>query len=182
MLTGGRGPLPPGSLLGCSTACLRHRRTKRLASAGFVRPMRRGTGAEEHAAVEADQRQPLGFAARPARPYESVRAAPKMDDHQPAFPALPARCSTSRIPCSTWAGIRTHSRSTLSSENSANHPYAAGTDASSASWASASHCGRCRRFVSVRFLNALPRPRREEPGASEKSAPARLPTRPIRAG
>ena len=48
-------------------------------------------GAEEHAAVEADQRQPLGFAAGPAGPHESVRAVPKMGDHQPAFPAaLPA--------------------------------------------------------------------------------------------
>ena len=46
--------------------------------------------AEEHAAVQADQRQPLGLAAGPAGPDESVRPIPKMGDHQPAFPALPA--------------------------------------------------------------------------------------------
>ena len=57
-----------------------------------IRPADEGEvlGAEEHAAVRSDQRQPLGFAARPAGPHESVRAAPMMGDHQPAFPAPPA--------------------------------------------------------------------------------------------
>ena len=59
---------------GYSTACLRHRRTKRLASAGLV-PADEGEvlRAEEHAAVQADERQPLGFAPGRADPNESVR-------------------------------------------------------------------------------------------------------------
>ena len=46
--------------------------------------------AEEHAAVQADERQPLGFATRPSDPYESVRPVLKMGDHRPALPAPPA--------------------------------------------------------------------------------------------
>ncbi len=49
---------------------------------GRIRPAdeREVLGAEEHAAVQADQRQPLGFATVPAEPHDGRRPAPKMSD------------------------------------------------------------------------------------------------------
>ena len=49
-------------------------------------------GAEEHAAVQADHRQPLRFAAGPPVRHQRIRPVLKMGDHQPA-PTASRRCA-----------------------------------------------------------------------------------------
>ena len=72
---------------GCPPAYLRHRRMKRWASTGLVRPMKaRYWERRNTAAVQADKRQPFRLAAGSPARHQGGRPVLKMSEHRLAFP------------------------------------------------------------------------------------------------